>query len=603
MNKKKIMVLLMGTLVGGVSLAGINNMPKTNNHVVLAQRTTNNEGEFAISVGAVINFDGVASSQHFEYGQSLYPHFQSQMYKSSNGDIAYCLDNGLFGANSGTNYSDTNLKVSPEVYTILANGYNGTQASLQKFTNWQEWGFTPVEGYEATQLAIWASNDANPQCRVNLNDLYATSTRGKAIIGVAKTLYYQAQKATDTLTIGGSTSNVKYIDGFQYFGPFTVNAGQPISSYSVSLSGSANAVTVGSIGGSPQSNFNSGQSFYVKVTPSNTITHVNMNVNATSQLNDGVIQSSGRNFYQNYVNATNAFVSLANQDGFDVPVPHALIVHRQHTPAPTQQTTPQVSSNNNTENQTQHQTTTNNNKPSSSVTNKNVASPKNTNSEQQHQTTKTHIDNHPSVDNHPEVDNHPKNIDKNKVTVSPDQSPVNKNNITVSPDQSTNQSNHNNVTNKITFSPQIVINNDNNNSNSNANGTGNKAIGNANSNSNSNINGNGQGSAKANSVANGGNANGAGIKAKTDSIETSGSTNGGTATTTVGTNNTSATSTSGITPASASATTVTGNKTTDLPFTGLTQKQVNSNADGNLFLALGGIFASILGVFGLRKFK
>ena len=69
----------------------------------------------------------------------------------------------------------------------------------------------------------------------------------------------------------------------------------------------------------------------------------------------------------------------------------------------------------------------------------------------------------------------------------------------------------------------------------------------------------------------------------------------------MGTNNTSATS--GITPASASATTVTGNKTTGLPFTGLTEHQANSSANGNLFLALSGIFASILGVFGLRKFK
>ena len=655
MLKTKIIATLATAMIGSTGVVA-HAMPSNTSKSASIIQNSNLGVE---NTGQTINFDGVHSRQHFQFAQDLYPNFQSQMYTASNGDVAYCLDNGLFGAGGGTNYQNTNKTVSPEVHYILSEGYDGTQASIQKFTNWEGYGFNAQQAYEITQLAIWASNDANPACRVDLNQLYYSNITGKAIIQAAQKLFNQAQNASNTLSIEGSISNITYNGGYQYIGPFKVNAGEPISSYKVNLSGSANAVAVSSIGGQVQDSFNNGDSFYIKVTPSDEITHVNLNVTAKSTLHDAVIQSTYRNYYQNYANGESGYVNLVNSKGFDVPVPHALIVHREHKPTPKTVTpktvTPNVTNNNvnkpsNDNEQHQSQTQTVNNKPV--VKDTNTASPKDTNKDEQHQS--TNVNNHPStkVDNKPVVKDtntaSPKNANKgeqhqstnvnNHPSINNHPTNSNRNNITVSPNQSPNQSNHD------SFSPIIKINiyNDNNNSNSNsnsnsnanANGNGSKVMANSNSNSNT-----GNGSAKVKSdvgnksVNNNSNANSnSNVNSNANSNSSSSVKADSTSTAKAGADSSSAkvdsTSTVKGDTAKAKATGIkakvetsvngvkkevkgdnvqvsqgtSGQSVSDkaLPHTGLTAGQ-NPLQSADIALGTAGILASILGVFGLRK--
>lgn len=555
----------------------------TNNNIVVTklqnqQSREMQESNFGIIEGNLINFDGIKTSQHTQFGHT-FPYLQSNMYKSTNGAIAYCLDDGLYGASGTDNaYNNTNQQLSASTLYMLANGYNGTQESLNRFTKWEGWGFTQKEAFEATQLAIWASDNAKPDCRINLNDLYYTDTQGKAVIQAAKELYNEAQNASTNLTISGNLHFAQVNGSEETYGPFTVSAGLPLSSYTVSVSGNPTAEVVNANGQAITGPISAGTPFYIKVSNQN-VAKTTISVTATTAIKNGVIQSNGQNYYQNYANETSANVTLSNNLSFEPKVapikntPKPAPAPKVVTPAP-KVTNSNVNKPSNKNEQHQSQTQTVNNKPS--VKNSNVASPKNTNKEEQQQTSK--VNNHPVINNHPtnkntddqsqsdKVNNHPtiNNKPTNKQSIDNHPTNTNKNDITVSPNQS----------NKNTFSPIIKINiyNDNNNSNSNtnanANGNGSKATGNSNANSNSNANGagskakagsvvgdkggnsnsnansnanaNGNGAgagskAKAGSVAKGGNANsnanangngtGAGAKAKADSVAKGGNAN------------------------------------------------------------------------------
>ena len=519
----------------------------TNNNVVVTklqnqQSREMQEPNFGIIEGNLINFDGIKTSQHMQFVH-IFPYLQSNMYKATNGAIAYCLDAGLYGASGTDNaYNNTNGQLSASTLYMLANGYNGSQESLNRFTKWEGWGFTPKEAFEATQLAIWASDNAKPDCRINLNDLYYTDTQGKAVIQAAKELYNEAQNASTNLTINGNLHFAQVNGSEETYGPFTVSAGLPLSSYTVSVSGNPTAEVVNANGQAITGPISAGTPFYIKVSNQN-VAKTTISVTATTAIKNGVIQSNGQNYYQNYANETSANVTLSNSLNFEpkvapiknTPKPAPKPAPKKVTPAPAPKVTnSNVNKPSNKNEQHQSQTQTINNKPS--VKNSNTASPKNTNKENQQQSSKVNnhptINNHPTnkeeqqqtskVNNHPVINNHPTVTNKdeqhqsssinnhpiinnkptNKQSIDNHPTNTNKNDITVSPNQS----------NKNTFSPVIKINiyNDNNNSNANtnanANGNGSKATGNSNANSNTNANGNGT-SVKADSITAGGNAN------------------------------------------------------------------------------------------------
>lgn len=537
MLKTKMAVALATMVTGSTGIAhSMPNQVKAPTAMVQSVGENSKVNSFAVNTMNTINFDGVHSTQHFKFASDLYPNFQSSMYTSGKYP-AYCLDNGFFGADKSTSYKGTNDSITPETYTILANGYNGSQASLDNMTKETGVKFTKVMGYEATQLAIWASNNANESCRVDLGKLYSSNAQGKAIVEVARQLFKIAENATATLNIEGDTSSVKYINGSGYIGPLKIKTGEPVSSYTVKLSGDANDSVVAAIGGKNISTFKSGQAFYIKVDPSNKTTNLKLSINAMTTLNDGVIQSSGEKYYQNYVNqTTKGFVSLNNS--IDIKIP-AHIVQKPVVKHPSK---PVVVNNTNKQAQTQSQ------------------------HQEQHQS---------SVNN-------------------------------------------NNVSPKIIVSPniKITINNENSNSNTNTN---------TNNNENSNTNTTGSKVVKAGSTIKSSKTTSSDTKKsdiknsksvsnsnvnKNDNSNTNTNSNGSETTNTVASTGTSAnnsaqntnvnTQSSVATPAS---NIVQGQTTQGLPFTGVTPAKAHTNADNNILIALGGILAAVLGVFGIRKFK
>lgn len=518
---KTKMVVALATMVTG-STGVVHSIPtqiKAQSAVVQTVGENNMVSNFAVNTANTINFEGVHSTQHFKFASDLYPNFQSSIYTSGKYP-AYCLDNGFFGADKSTNYTNTNKSITPETYTILANGYNGSQESLDNMTKETGVKFTKVMGYEATQLAIWAGNNANESCRVDLGKLYFSNAQGKAIIEVARQLFKSAETATATLNIEGNTTNVKYINGSGYIGPLKIKTGEPVSTYTVKLSGNSNDSIVDAIGGKDMSTFKSGQAFYIKVDPSAKTTNLNLTVNAMTTLNDGVIQSSGKKYYQNYVNqTTKGFVSLSDSENIKVP---AHVVNKPLVKHPVK---PVVINNNNN----------NNNKQTQSQ------------HEEQHQS---------SVNN-------------------------------------------NNVSPKIIISPniKIVINNENNNSNtnSNTNTIGTKVV-------------KGNSTTKASNVVSSNTKKSdtnQGKEVSNNNVNKNENTNTVVPVATRAKNSTVSQKNVNQQSSSEAVTSnvVQGQTTQGLPFTGITASQANNNADSDLLIALGGILASILGVFGIRKFK
>lgn len=147
-------------------------------------RAANDEGGNPTS--GVIASARAGMSYSWRYGTDwvgYLPYGSAERYTASDGNVAYCLHNGLSMPHDQLwgSYTPT-----PQIKAVMAYGYPNT-------TNIGGYSLSADQAQCATQLCVWAWNTSGRGTRVNLADLYSISgAGGDAVLGAARWLYDKA---------------------------------------------------------------------------------------------------------------------------------------------------------------------------------------------------------------------------------------------------------------------------------------------------------------------------------------------------------------------------------------------------------------------------